>query len=101
MGPQSAMARPVEAPMVCCQKMSAEKSCCKDKQEESTQKHSSKGGCKSCSCAFSVDVKPPLFASVEDNDTNVEFSEKKQKYFYLEIVHANDARTIWLPPKIS
>lgn len=102
MGPQSAMAIRVEAAKVCCKKVSSEKSCCKEKKKEATKTHKCKAGCKSCSCvSYSVDVKTPLAASVADNGTFLNFSEKKQKYFYLEIFHPNDARAIWLPPKIS
>ncbi|ERJ57912.1 hypothetical protein M472_03945 [Sphingobacterium paucimobilis HER1398] len=102
MGPQSAMARPVEAIKVCCKKMSSEKSCCKEKKKEATKTHNCKGGCKHCSCvSYVVDVKPPLIPSVTDDVAIFEFSAKKQKYFYVEIFHPNDADSIWLPPKIS
>lgn len=102
MGPQSAMAVRVEAPKVCCKKMSSEKSCCKETKKEASKTHKCKSGCKSCSCvSYAVDVKPPLIANVTDGVALFEFSEKKQKYFYVEIFHSNDARAVWLPPKIS
>ncbi|MBL1410457.1 hypothetical protein [Sphingobacterium faecale] len=103
MGPQSIMARPVTATAkVCCKKMSSDKSCCKGKKTDTTKKHLCKGGCKACSCAsHTVDVKTPLVSNISDEDITIEFLEKKQKHFYVENFHSNDARAIWLPPKIS
>ncbi|WP_164126858.1 hypothetical protein [Sphingobacterium luzhongxinii] len=102
MGPQSAMALRVEATKVCCKKMSSERSCCKETKKEASKIHKCKAGCESCSCvSYAVDVKPPLISSVIDSGAPFEFLEKKQKYFYVEIFHSNDARAIWLPPKIS
>lgn len=99
MGPQYAMARAVVGVKVCCQKMSSQKSCCKEK--EATPKKNCKGDGKSCSCGFSIDGKTSLFFHIAESDLFFEFSETEQNYFYLELFHSNDARAIWLPPKIS
>ncbi len=101
MGPQYAMARAVVGVKVCCQKMSSQKSCCKDKQKEATTKKHCKGDGKSCSCGSTIDGKTSLFFHVAESDIFLEFSEKQQKYFYQDLFHSSDARAIWLPPKIS
>ena len=101
-GPQSAMAHRAEATKVCCKNTSSEMSCCKDKKQAMQKKHDCEGSCKSISCACPTAYVTVSFVTyAADNSPLFDFSETKQNYFYVEISHSNDSRTIWLPPKIS
>ncbi|WP_306351096.1 hypothetical protein [Flavobacterium sp. '19STA2R22 D10 B1'] len=102
MGPTLSFAHSPEPKMACCKKESSEKSCCKD-MDSKEKKHSCDGSCKGASCSCpTVYCGSSSFLSFQSENTSLfNFLERKQNYYYSEIVISTDFRSIWLPPKIS
>lgn len=102
LGPTAAIANVNKTEMSCCKEKSPTKDCCK-KEKSEMNGHSCDNSCtdNACVCAAQYCSFTPMSFYQTGNSILLNFSQKKQSFYYSEIFISRDFRSIWLPPKIS